>query len=370
MLIAHVIDSLEVGGAETVVAALCRSHAAGGHRVEVHCLDTAGALAAELQQEGVPVYVHASGSIWKSAWRLLRAFRLSRPDVVHCHNKAATIHAAAAARLTGARAIISTRHGMGPLPFRLRRELKFWVTVAILCDRVVAVCDAARRSMAAGVKPVAHKVVTIRNGAEAPRIGGGELRPKPGFTLVSVGRLARPKDFDTLLRAVAVARASVPYLRLWIVGDGDDGPALRQLCVDLDLGSVVRFCGERRDVGTWLRAADVFVLSSTTEGLPISMLEAMAAGLPAIVTEVGALPELVALSGAGRTVPLRNVASLALAIVEFAHRRHELAALGERASSCYRAHFTTDRMAGDYLALYRACLGGGAAAGRATGAAA
>lgn len=356
MTIAHVIDSLEVGGAETVVAALCRSHAAAGHRVEVHCLMKAGPLAAELEHEGVPVHVHASTSARRSAWKLFRAFRLSRPDVVHCHNKAATIHAAAAARLTGARAIVSTRHGMGPVPFRLRPEMKFWMTAALLCDRVVTVCDAARRNLAAGARPVAHKVVTIRNGASIPGADADEKIEKPGFTLVSVGRLASPKDFETLVRAVAVARVRVPDLHLWIVGDGDEGPALEDLCAELNLGSVVRFCGERRDVANWLRAADVFVLSSTSEGLPISMLEAMAAGLPAIVTAVGALPELVALSGAGQTVPVRDVECLARAIVAFADRRHELPTLGQRASKCYRAHFTRDRMAADYLSLYRSCL--------------
>jgi glycosyltransferase involved in cell wall biosynthesis len=362
MLIAHVIDSLEVGGAETVVAALCRSHAAAGHRVEVHCLMTAGPLAAELEQEGVPVYVHAtSGSPRRLAWKLFRAFRRSRPDVVHCHNKTATISAAAAARLTGARAIVSTRHGMAS-PFRLRYELKFWITVAVLCDRVVAVCDTARRNMTTGARPVAHKVVTIRNGAYPPRVGGEQTVATRGFTLVSVGRLVRAKNFDMLIRAVAVARVAVPDLDLWIVGGGAEGPVLRELCAELNLASVVRFWGERRDVGSWLRAADVFVLSSTSEGLPISVLEAMAAGLPAIVTDVGGLPELVALSGAGTTVPVHDVDSLARAIVDYANRRHELAALGERASDCYRAYFTPDRMAGEYLALYRACLHGGAGA--------
>jgi glycosyltransferase involved in cell wall biosynthesis len=368
MVIAHVIDSLEVGGAEMVVAALCRSHAAAGHRPEVHCLTTAGPLAAELERDGVPVYVHACGSARRSTWKLFRAFRLSRPDIVHCHNKTATMRAAVVARLTGTRAIVSTRHGMGPVPFRLRTELKFWITAAVLCDRVVAVCDAARRNMTTGARPVAQKVVTIRNGAHPPRVGEEETAPKSGFTLVSVGRLVRAKDFDTLLRAVAVARAAVPDLCLWIVGDGDEGQALRQLCTELGLGAAVQFCGERRDVGNWLRAADVFVLSSASEGLPISMLEAMAAGLPAIVTEVGALPELVALSRAGTTVPARNVERLARAIVEFAHRRHELAALGERASSCYRAHFTTERMAAEYLTLYRTCLHSDSVSRRATGA--
>jgi glycosyltransferase involved in cell wall biosynthesis len=366
MVIAHVIDSLEVGGAEIVVAALCRSHAAAGHRVEVHCLTAAGPLAAELQAEGVPVHVHGSASSRRAVWDLLRAFRRSRPDIVHCHNKFATVRGAMAARLSGARAVVSTRHGMGPTPFRLRGELKFWITAAMCCDRVVAVCDAARRNLAAGAGPVGHKLVTIRNGAHLPRVGTEDIaaRPdiaRPGFTLVSVGRLARPKDFDTLLRAVAVARAAVADLGVWIVGGGDDAPVLARLRASLGLDTVVQFCGERRDVGNWLRAADVFVLSSTSEGLPISMLEAMAAGLPAIVTDVGALPELVALSGAGRTVPARDVESLARAIVDFARRREELAALGERASRCYRAHFTPDRMAGDYLTLYHACLRGGTA---------
>ena len=358
MVIAHVIDSLEVGGAEMVVTALCRLHAAAGHRAEVHCLTTAGPFAAVLEQEGVPIHVHGPGSRRRLAWKLFRAFRRSRPDIVHCHNKSATTRAAMAARLAGARALVSTRHGIGPVPFRLLPELKFWITAALFCDRVVTVCDAARRNLTAGVRPVAHKVVTIPNGAYPQHSRGEEMAAPPGFTLASVGRLVREKDFATLIRAVAVARQAVPDLGLWIVGGGEEGPALRKLCAELQLESVVRFCGERHDVGNWLQAADVFVLSSTSEGLPISMLEAMAAGLPAIVTDVGALPELVALSDAGTTVPVRNVACLARAIVEFAQRRHELAALGERASRCYRAHFTPDRMARDYLALYRACLRG------------
>src|SRR5690242_912870 len=118
MVIAHVIDSLEVGGAETVVAALCRLHGAAGHHVEVHCLVTGGLLAVELEREGVRVHVHGSDSEPRAAMRLYQAFRHSRPDVVHCHNKAATVRAAAPARLTGARAVVSTRHGMTPLPFR------------------------------------------------------------------------------------------------------------------------------------------------------------------------------------------------------------------------------------------------------------
>src|SRR5262249_3037552 len=154
--------------------------------------------------------------------------------------------AAAAARLTGARAVVTTRHGMTPLPFRLRKELKFWITAAVLCDRVVAVCETARRNMSVGARPVAHKVVTIRNGAYPPRGGKSPIVGRRGFTLVTVGRLAHAKNLGALLRAVAIARAAVPDLGLWIVGGGAEAAALQQLCAELDLGAVVRFCGERR----------------------------------------------------------------------------------------------------------------------------
>src|SRR5262245_54209981 len=126
MRIAHVIDSLEIGGAEAVVAALSRSQLGAGHAVEVHCLARRGHLADELEALGVRIRVHRSPRGRVLAWRLFQAFRQSRPDVVHCHNKTATVHAAAIARLAGAGAVVSTRHGMAAPPYALRRELKFW----------------------------------------------------------------------------------------------------------------------------------------------------------------------------------------------------------------------------------------------------
>jgi SAM-dependent methyltransferase len=184
--------------------------------------------------------------------------------------------------------------------------------------------------------------------------------PQAFFASIS-GKETRP--WNSYWRVVEIAkqnfRSDDQKLLDFGCGKGELSLVLSKIGYEVfgfDLSPNVRFCGERRDVGTWLRAADVFVLSSTSEGLPISLLEAMAAGLPAIVTEVGALPEVVTLSGAGRIVPVRDVACLANAIVDLANRRQELAALGERASRCYHAHFTPDRMAGEYLTLYRACL--------------
>ncbi len=346
------IDSMEVGGAEAVVDALCRLHAAAGHFLEVHCLITGGPFADRLRADGIPVVVHPT-TRWRSFSSLYREFRRFRPDVVHCHNKAATVRASAVSRLTGARAVISTRHGIVSARFRLRSDLKYWLTAATFCDRVVAVCETARLNMKVVARRVGHKIVTIRNGAFSLSSPGAPSLSKQGFTLVSVGRLAAVKDHATLLQAVALAKRTVPDLQLWIVGDGPERASLTALTAQLQLQDTVSFAGERHDVGTWLRHSDVFVLSSITEGMPMSVLEAMAAGLPTIATRVGGIPELIELSQAGTMIPARDPGGLAEAIIEFSNRRHELKQLGTRALRCYEEHFTPERMANDYLKLYQ-----------------
>jgi glycosyltransferase involved in cell wall biosynthesis len=358
MVIAHVIDSMDVGGAEAVVAALCRLQRGAGHHVSVHCLHRRGVMGERLVSDGIPVTVHGPGRSLALTWRLYRAFRALRPAVVHCHNKSATVHAAIAARLAGAR-LLSTRHGMAAPPYRLRKELKFWIVAAILCDSVVAVCETARRNMLAGARRAARNVVTIRNGAyPAPSVEVG-TSANGRFMLVTVGRLVPAKNYSMLLEAIAQARPSVPDIALRLVGDGPERVLLEELAVRLGVQDVVQFCGERADVGTLLSNGDIFVLSSLSEGLPISILEAMAAGLPTIVTAVGGMPEVVTLSGAGVVVPSRDAPALARAIIELAARRPELKVLGGKARNCYRQHFTPERMADQYLALYRTCLASG-----------
>jgi glycosyltransferase involved in cell wall biosynthesis len=356
MVIAHVIDSLDVGGAEAVVASLCRLQAAAGHSPEVHCLVGKGAIGDMLEAEGIPVRVHGARRTLATMWSVYGAFRRSTPDVVHCHNKRATVLAAAAARLNGCGAVISTRHGMAALPYRLRKELKFWVTAAFFCDRVVAVCETARRNMIVGAKGVAHKVVTIRNGAHRASATDATAPRKEGFTLITVGRLAPAKNYGTLLRSVALARRDVPDLALWMLGDGAEADSLRRLAGELGISDAVRFWGEQSDVGCWLQRADLFVMSSISEGLPISILEAMAAGLPAIVTDVGGMPEVIQMSESGTIVGAGDAEALAAAIVDYAARRDQLVTLGRRAANCYERHFTPQRMTADYQALYERCL--------------
>jgi glycosyltransferase involved in cell wall biosynthesis len=244
MKIIHVVDSMEMGGAEILVALLCRFQRRDGHAPEVHCLFRGGTLADELQNEGIPIYVYAPGSNALSKLRLMRSlhrsFRKHRPDVVHCHNMSATIFAAIPARWAGVRAVISTRHGLA-IPWGTPSEIKGIPDVAsaffrfrlaaTCCDKVVAVCDVAQRNLESGPGAFLYKVVTIRNGAlpmpvsNAPDISIS----KHGFTLINVARLNWKKNHASLLHAVALASRDVPDLCFWLVGDGAEACALRKL---------------------------------------------------------------------------------------------------------------------------------------------
>lgn len=357
MRIAHVIDSMEIGGAEMLVVSLCRQHVKQGHELTVHCVLQAGPLAEILVQEGVAVKIHGPMRWWRTAWSLHRALRASKPDLVHCHNVVASVLGAPAARLAGAKGVVCTRHGMVTKPWNYRRQGLFWLA-ARFADRVVAVCAGAQQNLAKAPFALPEKLMTIRNGAAPAPVSpaGAQAIVKQGYTAVTVARLAPPKDHSTLLRAVALAKRTVTDLSLWIIGDGPKTAELRQLSAQLGIGDRVQFLGERQDVGDWLALADLFVLSSESEGVPISLLEALAAGLPVLVTDVGGMPEIAALSGSGRVVAAGCPEDMATAIQSFAMERERRPEFARLARQCYSALFTPQQMSNAYMELYGACV--------------
>jgi glycosyltransferase involved in cell wall biosynthesis len=348
--IAHVGDSMEMGGAEKLTATLCRLQRDRGHTASVHCLYRLGVLGEELQAEGFEVIHHHPSSFFQLMRGLYRSFRRSRPDVVHCHNATAAIIAALPARLAGVRTVIVTRHGLVKPPYQIRRELKF-ALASRLCDWIVGVCEGTRTNLLAAPFAARDKIIHIYNGA-CPADVRAVPRTKRGFTLLYVGRLAPLKDHATLLRAVALTRAHHPDLQMWIVGDGPLELSLRNLTEELGLNDAVTFFGEHADVSPFMLAADLFVSSSVTEGLPVSLLEAMSAGLPAVVTDVGGMGEVARLSGAATLVPSSDPQAMAAALCDSIVRRQELPKMGQLASYCYEQYFRPERMLDDYMNLY------------------
>jgi glycosyltransferase involved in cell wall biosynthesis len=168
--------------------------------------------------------------------------------------------------------------------------------------------------------------------------------------------LSPVKDQESLLRAFALAKCDVPDLKLWIVGDGPLTSRLHDLTRELGVETAMQFFGEQADVAPFYSAADLFVMSSVSEGLPMSLLEAMAAGLPSIVTNVGGMAEVASLSGAAFVVPVSNYKALANAICEAAENPCALARSRVAARQCYEQNFTLERMANEYIELYRLSL--------------
>ena len=351
MKIVHAIYSLEMGGAEVLVGQLCRIQRSHGHSVTVCAYSNLGVIGEALKAEGFDIYVPGEAHPLKTMWRYFRLFRRIKPDAVHCHNPAAMIHAAVSARLAGVRAVIATRHRVEPLPYDLSVELKFSV-VSRFCDWITGIsevtCVNARQA------PLARKrrIVLVYNGTAPVERVAPEESGKTGFTAVFIGRLAPEKDLGMLIRAVALALPRLPELRFWIVGDGRVRGEWEAQARELGVAEQVKFWGQRMDTAGFFSAADAFVMSSFTEGLPMSLLQAMSLGVPSIVTDVDGGGEVVRAAGCGLLVPVGDSAVMADALVRMAGDAPLRAEFSRRALAAYQERFTLERMDAGYMKLY------------------
>ena len=176
---------------------------------------------------------------------------------------------------------------------------------------------------------------------------------KSGFTLLYVGRLAAMKNHPLLLKAFRVALTSMPDLRLWMVGDGSERQSLEALATELGIAAQVTFWGQQLDVAPFFSAADAFIMSSKSEGLPMSLLQAFSLGVPAIVTDVGGMAEVVRLAKAGYTVPVTDPAEMATAILRLADSDAEREQFARNAEATFNSRFTLHTMVDAYMDLYR-----------------
>ena len=175
MKIAHVVDSMEIGGAEMLVMQMCRLQREQGHDPCVYAIAKLGELGEQLQKEGFVVQTHVGRHLPDAAWNFYRLFRASRPNAVHLHNSRPTIYAAMAARMAGVPSIVSTRHGLVDPPHRRVEEFKYRFA-AHFCDWVVGICDATANNLKAIRSAPARKTVRVYNGT----VRSKEQRRKTG----------------------------------------------------------------------------------------------------------------------------------------------------------------------------------------------
>jgi glycosyltransferase involved in cell wall biosynthesis len=353
MRITHIVDSMEVGGAETLVSQMCRLQREQGHNPSVYAIATLGALGEQMRADGFNVQPNVGRHLSDSARHFVDIFKNLRPDVVHLHNPTPTIYAATAARMAGVPSVISTRHSLVAPPHKVVAEFKYAIA-AFFCDWIVGICDATTVNMKNIHSVPERKIVRVYNGA-APlhRVTKENWPAKTGFTLIYVGRLEPVKNHPLLLKAFCAALTSMPDLRLWFVGDGSERARLETLALELGIAQQVTFWGQQLDVAPFFSAADAFIMSSKSEGLPISLLQALSLGLPAIVTDVGGMAEVVRLAHAGYTVPAANPAEMASAILRLTVNDPEREQFAKNAVAAFHSRFSLQMMVDAYIDLYR-----------------
>jgi glycosyltransferase involved in cell wall biosynthesis len=357
--IIHVLSSFGVGGQERVALDLAIGQRARGHRVGVVSLAPPpdGAMVDEFASAGVEVgrVAKRGGIDLTLVPRLAAELRRRRADVVHTHNPLPLIYAAPAARLIGA-AAIHTKHGKNPAG-RANRALRR--AAAQLAHAFVAVSETTAEQAREQHDMPAARLHTIANGIRLDRYAPdpearaairGELGLGDAWVVGTVGRLDSYKNQALLVRAMAPLLS--PDVRLVIVGEGEARPEVEAAVAALPDPRWVVMTGRRMDVPRLVHAFDVFALSSTTEGLPLVVPEAMAAGLPIVTTAVGGLPGVVDDGETGLLVPVHE-AALAAALATLASDRARARAMGARARQVALERYSHDRMVEAYLALYR-----------------
>ena len=266
----------------------------------VCALEYDGPLSAELNEQGITTVVIAKqgGEILGPMYRLWRAFRAFRPNVVHTHHFYELLFAWPGALLCGAR-LVHTEHEFHSLSaVRARRLLRL---LSVLCHKVTAVNRETAEYLREVVKIPPDKVVTIVNGIDLQRFASSRsagIRTaasiSPATSIIgTVARLEPPKNHALLLKAFRLVLDQAHDAHLLVVGDGSLRTSLEALSTELLLAGRITFLGARRDIPELLADMDIFVLSSDLEGLPVALLEAMAAGVPVVATAAGGIPSVV-----------------------------------------------------------------------------
>jgi sugar transferase (PEP-CTERM/EpsH1 system associated) len=361
-LVVHVLYRFEVGGLQTLLAQCINRMPAQHYRHAVICLAGHTTYANLVHRPDVQFHTldkqpGQSFSSHRALWTLLRRLR---PAVLHTYN-ISTIEYGFTAWLAGVPLRIHAEHGRDSVEMsgRHRKYNTLRRLLAPFVDTFVPVSADLGAWLRHTVGVPQHKIRMIANGVDTTHFTPGSER-EPGATptiwIGTVGRIDRIKNHDGLLDAFALLLAAFPLqqadLRLAIVGDGPLLPALRERVAREAWGHQVWLPGARADVAQIMRSFSVFVLPSLSEGTPVTIMEAMATGLPVVASRVGGVPQLVLDGQTGLLSDPADPHSLAGAIGAYIADPALAGRHGAAGRARVQAHFCVDTMVMQYDTLY------------------
>lgn len=359
--ILQVVLDLEPGGTQRLVVEMSK-RLRWDAEIAVCCLSEPGAWARELSDQGIVVQSlrRRPGFRPSLALKIARQGREHGAQVFHCHHYTPFVYGTLAARLGSGASVVYTEHGRlsdAPPSFRQRLANRLF---ARLPGCFIAVSEELRSHLiAAGF--ASKRVAVVYNGIDPGPAPTEEDRrkarrllelPPEAWVVGSVARLDPVKQLLVLGEAFATIAEEDPSAHLVVIGDGPERPRLLEFFKNAPFGQRVRLTGHREDVRSLLPAFDLYANTSVTEGVSVTILEAMAAGLPVTATAVGGTPEVVADGDTGLLFPARDPAAAAAAL----ERLRRDPDLGEQLGRAGRRRvvrsFSLDRMIEHYLDIY------------------
>lgn len=364
-LVVHLTYALDFGGLEMLLVECVNRMPAHKYRHAVVCLTRYSDFVRKITQPGVEVYALEKppglglGTHVK-LWKLLRRLR---PTLLHTYNLAAMEYAFTAA-CAGVPIRVHAEHGRdasdpegkNPKHNFLRRRL------APFIDRYVPVSDDLQRWLDQVVAIAPGKIALIKNGVDTERFAtqAGDTSASPwqagDFVIGTVARVQDVKHHKGLVQAFIELRALLPQhagrLRLSIIGDGPLLPSVKAQVAAAGLDDVVWLPGARSDIAALMHSFSLFALPSLAEGTPVSLLEAMACGLPVVASNVGGIPEVIQNGEHGSLVPVADSTALAAAIARYVEDPALAARHGRAARERIEQRYSMQAMLAAYTGLY------------------
>jgi glycosyltransferase involved in cell wall biosynthesis len=359
--IAHLVLNLDLGGLEKLVVSFLGSLNRDEFDLTLGCLEGPGELAPEVEKMGIEIttFGRREGLDLKLVRPISGWLRRHKADILHTHNAAAHFYGSLAAKAARTKAVVHTKHGRD-WPDKPRKVLLNRIS-SFLTTRIVTVSrnafDVARDIERVPVR----KISIIHNGIDTdlyrPASRPGRFADESaGKRLIgTVARLSPEKDQRTMIEAFDILARRIDDVRLVLAGDGPSRRELEALAASLPSRDRIDFLGAVGDVPALLRSLDVFLLTSTTEGIPLALLEAGASEVPAVVTDVGGNGEVVVDGETGFLVEPGDPAAVAEKTAMLLEDETLRADLGRKARARILEHFSLRGMTAEYETLYREC---------------
>lgn len=361
--ILHVTFNMGFGGTEQVIRQLVGNLPPESFHNEIVCIDGfVGDIGQQLSSGGTGIHTlsRGQGLDFGLARQLRRIIRQQRIDVVHCHQYTPFFYGWLASLGLRAR-VVFTEHGrFHPDRHRYKARL-INPLMARMTSKLVAISDATREALVEYEFMPRSRIDVIYNGIQgfkkdyesAARLKHQLGIPASGFVLGTVSRLDPVKNQRMMLRAFQLSQAQCADVWLLMVGDGPDRDMLTDYAHELGVSDRVIFTGFQSEPASYLRAMDVFLLSSHTEGTSMTLLEAMSLGIPSVATAVGGNPEVIEDGYSGLLVPSEDDKSMADAIIRLQRGKGLRLELSSQCLQSFRQRFSVPTMIESYSHCYR-----------------